>query len=175
MKRLYTLDGAKTCEQENALDSVVERTYHRAILVRRAWEVMDRARKVEARSKTIAISKRSLVLLMCQYEKGREGSKGKHKAFPPLLPTEEGKKRARVVLSMAVTPQVKSEEEEEEENEVCCLAAAIEASKAVLRGDDLAGPSRQAEASQDVGAQQEDKGQEEKVEVGPKATLQVQP
>ncbi|KAG6883126.1 hypothetical protein C0993_007732 [Termitomyces sp. T159_Od127] len=107
-------------------------------------------------------------------EEGREGGKGKHKAFLPLLPMEKEKKRARVVSLMAVTPKVESEEEEEE-HEVCRLAAAIEASKVAPEGEDLVDPSCQSEAPQDIGAQQEDKGQKEEVEVRAEATPQAQP
>ncbi|KAG6863400.1 hypothetical protein C0993_011683 [Termitomyces sp. T159_Od127] len=48
MKRLCTLDGAKMYEQGNTPDPTVERTYHQAVLVRRAWEVVEKAREAEA-------------------------------------------------------------------------------------------------------------------------------
>ncbi|KAG6882121.1 hypothetical protein C0993_011831, partial [Termitomyces sp. T159_Od127] len=105
MKRFCTLDGTKTHKWGNTPNPMVERTYHWAVLVRRAWEVMEKAREE------------------------REGSKGKQKASLPLLPTDKGKKRARVVSPMVVTSKVKSKDEEEDSEEACCLAAAIEASK----------------------------------------------
>ncbi|KAG6882886.1 hypothetical protein C0993_008788 [Termitomyces sp. T159_Od127] len=86
---------------------------------------------------------------------------------------EKRKKRVRVVSPAAVIPEVESEEEEEDE--ACRLAMAIEASKAAPEGDDLAGPSHQAEVPQDVGNRQEDEEQEEEAEVRPEATLQVYP
>ncbi|KAG6898751.1 hypothetical protein C0993_004543 [Termitomyces sp. T159_Od127] len=146
----------------------------RTILVRRVQKVMERAREVEARGEAVAISKRSLALLTHQDKEGREGSKGKRKAFPPLLPIKKEKKRVRVVLPAVVTPKVESEEEEEED-EAHRLAMVIEASKAALGGDDLAGSSHQAEMPQDVGDWQEDKGQEQEVEVRLEATPQAQP
>ncbi|KAG6897190.1 hypothetical protein C0993_007679, partial [Termitomyces sp. T159_Od127] len=173
MKRSCILDGAKTCKQGDASYTMVEKTYYQAVLVRRAWGIVERAREAKARSKTIAISKRSLALPMRQDKEGREGSKGKCKASLLLSPTDKGKKRAWVVLPAAVTPEVESKEEDEDE--ACHLAAAIEASKAVLGGDDLAGPSCQSEAPQDVGAQQEDGGQEEEMEIRAEATPQAQP
>ncbi|KAG6876278.1 hypothetical protein C0993_004463 [Termitomyces sp. T159_Od127] len=108
------------------------------------------------------------------YKEEREGSKGKRKASLPLSPMEKGKKRARVVLPVAVTLEVESEEEEDED-EMCHLAAAIEASKAALKEDDLAGSSHQAEVPQDVSSQQEDEEQEEGGEAGPDVTPQAQP
>ncbi|KAG6872834.1 hypothetical protein C0993_001903 [Termitomyces sp. T159_Od127] len=138
-----------------------------------AWVVLKETKSKQcARGKTVAISKRSLALLTRQGKEGREGSKGKCKASPPLSPMDKGKKRVRVVSPAVVTPKVKSEKEEDE---ACCLAAAIEASKVVLGGDALAGPSCQLEAPQDVGAQQA--GSRDKVEKEGKAeaTHQAQP
>ncbi|KAG6899082.1 hypothetical protein C0993_001040 [Termitomyces sp. T159_Od127] len=82
--RPCTLDGAKMRKQGNTLNSMMERTYHRAALVRRAQDIVKRARETEAKGKTVAISKKSLALLTCQDKEGREGSKGKGKASPPL-------------------------------------------------------------------------------------------
>ncbi|KAG6894491.1 hypothetical protein C0993_011373, partial [Termitomyces sp. T159_Od127] len=173
IKRPCTLDSAKMCEQKNTSNSMVERTYHQAVLVRRAQAVVEKAREVEAQSEAISLSKKSLALLMCQYNKEKGSSKGKRKASLPLSPTEKGKKRARVVSPVAMTLEV--ELEEDEEDEACCLATAIEASKAAPEGDDLAGPSHQAEVLQDVGNQQEDMEQEEEAEVGPEMTPQAHP
>ncbi|KAG6895335.1 hypothetical protein C0993_009681, partial [Termitomyces sp. T159_Od127] len=139
MKRLCTLDSVKTCKQENAPNSMVERMYHWAVLVRRVWAVVEKAREAEAKSEAIGLSKKSLMLPTCQDDEEKGSSKGKHKASPPLLPVEKGKKRARVVSPAAVTPEVESEEDEEDEAHR--LATAIEANKVVPRRDDLVGPS----------------------------------
>ncbi|KAG6896166.1 hypothetical protein C0993_008701, partial [Termitomyces sp. T159_Od127] len=107
-------------------------------------------------------------------EKG--SGKRKRKAFPPLLPTNKEKKRVRVVSPTAVTLKVESEDDEEDE--VCRFGAAIEASKAALGMEDLAGPNHQAEAPQDVGALHEEMEQdeaEEEAAVRPEAALQAQP
>ncbi|KAG6882837.1 hypothetical protein C0993_008962 [Termitomyces sp. T159_Od127] len=96
-------------------------------------------------------------------DKKKESSKSKHKASPPLSPADKGKKRARVVSLVAVTPEVESEGDKEDE--ACCFGEAIETSKAALRGEDLVGPTCQAEAPQNVGDQQEDMEQEEEAEV----------
>ncbi|KAG6875701.1 hypothetical protein C0993_007905 [Termitomyces sp. T159_Od127] len=105
-------------------------------------------------------------------EDEEEGSvKSKRKASPPLLPTEKGKKRARMVSPAAVTPEV--ELEADDKGEVHRLSAAIEASKLVLGTENFAGPSHQAEVPQDVGALLEEMEQdeaEEGAEVGPEAT-----
>ncbi|KAG6875141.1 hypothetical protein C0993_010657, partial [Termitomyces sp. T159_Od127] len=117
---------------------------------------------------TISISKKSLALPTCQGDEERGSGKGKQKASLPLLPTDKGKKRVRVVSPAVVTPEVESEEDDEDEAH--CLSTAIEASKAALGMEDLAGPSRQAEAPQDVGALPEEMEQdkaEEKAEVRP--------
>ncbi|KAG6894626.1 hypothetical protein C0993_011130 [Termitomyces sp. T159_Od127] len=159
-------------EWRNTPNPMVKRTYHWAVLVRRAWVIVERAREAEARGEAVTLSKKSLVLPMRQNGEERESSKGKHKASPPLLPMEKGKKRARVVSPAAVTPKV---ELEEEEDKVRCLAVAIKASKAPLVEDDLVGPSCQAEAPQDVGNWQEDEEQQEEAEVGPEAIPQVHP
>ncbi|KAG6858970.1 hypothetical protein C0993_004766, partial [Termitomyces sp. T159_Od127] len=60
---------------------------------------------------------------------------------------------------MAVTLKVESEDDEEDE--ACHFGAAIEASKAALGMEDLAGPNHQAEAPQDVGALHEEMEQDE--------------
>ncbi|KAG6866133.1 hypothetical protein C0993_007635, partial [Termitomyces sp. T159_Od127] len=89
---------------------------------------------------------------------------------------DKGKKRARVVSPAVVTPEVESEGDEEDEAR--CLGVAIEASKAALGVKNLAGPSRQAEALQDVGAPHEEMEQdedEEEAEVGLEAAPQAQP
>ncbi|KAG6881250.1 hypothetical protein C0993_002237, partial [Termitomyces sp. T159_Od127] len=106
----------------------------------------------------------SSALPMCQNKEEKRSGKGKHKASSPLLLVEKGKKKARVVSPATVTSEV--ELEKDEENEAYHLATTIEASKVMLSGDDLAGPSCQAEALQDVGNQQEDVEQEEEAEVG---------
>ncbi|KAG6877395.1 hypothetical protein C0993_007842 [Termitomyces sp. T159_Od127] len=142
-----------------------------AVLVKRVREVVERAREAEARGEAITLSKKSLALPTCQNKEERQGGKGKRKASLPLLLMEKRKKRARVVLPVAVTPKV--EFEKEEEDKACRLATAIEASKAALVGDDLAGPSCQVKASQDVGNRQEDEEQEKEAEVRPKAILQA--
>ncbi|KAG6876367.1 hypothetical protein C0993_003615 [Termitomyces sp. T159_Od127] len=156
MKRPCTLDGAKMHEQGNTPNSVVEKTYHRVVLVRRAWEVVEKAREAEVRN-----------------DKKKRSGKGKHKASSPLLPMEKRKKRARVVSPAVVTAEVESEENEEDK--VHRLAPAIEANKAVPGGDDLVGPSCQAKAPQDVGNWQEDVEQEEEAEVRLEAAPQVHP
>ncbi|KAG6883572.1 hypothetical protein C0993_005397, partial [Termitomyces sp. T159_Od127] len=105
----------------------------------------------------------------------RESSKGKRKASPPLLPTDKGKKRVRVVSPAAVTPEIESEDDKEDE--ACRLGAAIKASKAALGVEDLAGLSRQVEVPQDVGASHEEIEQdeaEEEAEVRPEAASQAQ-
>ncbi|KAG6884175.1 hypothetical protein C0993_000660 [Termitomyces sp. T159_Od127] len=107
---------------------------------------MEKAREVEASGKTIAISRRSLALLMHQNKERREGSKAK----------------------------VESEDEEEANKKAHHLAVAIEASKAVLERDDLAGLSCQPEVAQDIAAQQEGNGQEDKGDEV-EATCQAQP
>ncbi|KAG6863934.1 hypothetical protein C0993_009841 [Termitomyces sp. T159_Od127] len=102
--------------------------------------------------------------------------KGKRKASPPLLPTDKGKKRVKVVSPVAVTPEIGSDEDDEDE--ACCLGAAIEASKVAPGTEDLAGPSRQTEAAQDVGTSPEEtdwEETEEEGEVRPEATPQAQP
>ncbi|KAG6875905.1 hypothetical protein C0993_006842 [Termitomyces sp. T159_Od127] len=89
---------------------------------------------------------------------------------------DKGKKRARVVSPVAVTPELESEEDDEDEAHR--LSMVIEASKAALGAEDLAGPSRQAEAPQDVGAPPEEMEQdetEEEAEVELEVTPQVQP
>ncbi|KAG6898481.1 hypothetical protein C0993_006578 [Termitomyces sp. T159_Od127] len=172
MKRPCTLDDAKTCERGNAPNPVVERTYHWAVLVRRVWEVVERARKAEARSEAVTLSKKSLALMRQDAEE-KKSSKSKRKASSSLSLIEKEKKRARVVSPVVVTPKVESEEEEEDEAHR--LAMAIEASKAVPGRDDLAGPNHQAEVPQVVGDQQKDEEQQEEAEVRPEATPQVHP
>ncbi|KAG6882931.1 hypothetical protein C0993_008604, partial [Termitomyces sp. T159_Od127] len=136
-----------------------------------AWAVVEKAREAEAQGEAVGLSKKSLALPTCQGDEERGSGKRKRKAFPPLLPTDKGKKRARVVSPAAVTPEVESESDEEDE--VCRLGAAIEASKVAPEVKDLAGPSRQAEAPQDVGAQQENMEQEkEEAEVRPEVAPQ---
>ncbi|KAG6883822.1 hypothetical protein C0993_003539 [Termitomyces sp. T159_Od127] len=122
---------------------------------------------------TVEKIKKSLVLQMCQDDESKRSGKSKRKASPPLSPADKEKKRARVVSPVAVTPEVESEDDEEDE--VHCPAVAIEASKAVPGGEDLAGSSRQAEAPQDVGNQQKDVEQEEEAEVGLKVAPPAQP
>ncbi|KAG6883549.1 hypothetical protein C0993_005530 [Termitomyces sp. T159_Od127] len=138
----------------------------------RQGAVVKKAREAEARGEAVILSKKSLVLPMCQDEEERESGKGKHKASLLLLPMEKGKKRAKMVSLVVVTLKVESEEEEEDK--ACHLAVAIEASKAAPGGDE-AGPSRQAEVPQDVGNWQQQEEEEEKAEVGPEATPQVHP
>ncbi|KAG6881893.1 hypothetical protein C0993_012537, partial [Termitomyces sp. T159_Od127] len=124
----------------------------------RAQAVVEKAREAEA-----------------QGEERRSG-KGKRKAFLPLSPMDKGKKRVRVVSPAAVTPELGSDKDDKDE--VCHLGAAIEASKAAPGTEDLAGPSCQAEAAQDVGALPEGMEREETEEggeVGPEATPQAQP
>ncbi|KAG6895331.1 hypothetical protein C0993_009684, partial [Termitomyces sp. T159_Od127] len=175
MKRLCTFDGAKTQECSNAPDFTVEKTYHWAVLVRRAWAVVEKVREAEAQGEAISLSKKSLALPTCQGNEERGSGKRKRKASLPLLPMDKEKKRARVVSSAAVTPEVESEGDEEDKAH--CLGTAIETSKAALGVEDLAGPSRQAEAPQDVGAPHEEMEQdedEEEAEVGPEAAPQAQ-
>ncbi|KAG6882954.1 hypothetical protein C0993_008524, partial [Termitomyces sp. T159_Od127] len=115
----------------------------------------------------------SLALLTCQGDEERGSGKGKRKASPPLLPIDKEKKRARVVLPAAVTPEVESEEDDEDK--VRRLSTAIEASKVALGVEDLAGPSRQAEVPQDVGAPPEEMERdevEEGAEIGAEAAPQ---
>ncbi|KAG6875973.1 hypothetical protein C0993_006473 [Termitomyces sp. T159_Od127] len=131
-------------ERGNAPNPTVEKIYHQAVLVRRAQAVVEKAWEAEAQGESVGISKKSLALLTCQGDEEGGSSKGKQKAFPPLLPMDKGKKRARVVSPPLVTPEVESEEDDEDEAR--CLSMAIEASKAALGAEDLASPSHQAEA-----------------------------
>ncbi|KAG6883135.1 hypothetical protein C0993_007656 [Termitomyces sp. T159_Od127] len=173
MKRLCTLNGTKIWEHGNTPDLTVEKTYYRAVLVRRARAVVEKVREAEAREEAISLSKKSLVLPTCQEDEERGSSKGKHKASLSLLPTDKGKKRARVVSPRVVTPKVESEGDEE--NKVHCLGMAIETSKAAPGMENLAGPSHQAEAPQNVGALHEEMEQDkEEAEVGPEAAPQAQ-
>ncbi|KAG6871631.1 hypothetical protein C0993_002962 [Termitomyces sp. T159_Od127] len=48
MKRPYTLDGTKIQECGNIPNSTVEKTYHRAVLVRRVQAVVEKAWEAEA-------------------------------------------------------------------------------------------------------------------------------
>ncbi|KAG6867525.1 hypothetical protein C0993_001641 [Termitomyces sp. T159_Od127] len=176
MKRLCTFNGTKTQECSNAPDSTVEKTYHQAVLVRRAQVVVEKAREAEAQGEAVSLSKKSLALPTCQEDEERGSGKRKRKASLPLLPTDKGKKRVRVVSPAVVTPEVESEENDEDE--ACCLSTAIEASKAVPGVEDLAGPSHQAEVPQDIGALPEEMEwdqAEEEAKVGPEATPQAQP
>ncbi|KAG6895898.1 hypothetical protein C0993_008999 [Termitomyces sp. T159_Od127] len=176
MKRPYTFDSAKTRERGNAPDPMVEKTYHWAVLVRRARAVVEKVWEVEARRETVGISKKSLALPTHQGDEEGGSGKGKWKASPPLSPTEKGKKRARVVSPAVVTPEVESEADDKDE--VCRLSVAIEANKSAPGAEDLVGPSRQVEAPQDVGAPPEEMEQdeaEEGAEVRPEATPQAQP
>ncbi|KAG6875573.1 hypothetical protein C0993_008494 [Termitomyces sp. T159_Od127] len=174
MKRPCTLDGAKTHERSNAPDPMVEKTYHQVVLVRRVQAVVEKAREAEARGEAISLSKNSLVLPTHQGDEERGSGKRKRKASLPLLPMNKGKKRVRVVSLVAVTPKVESEGDEEDE--MHRLGMTIETSKAALEVEDLADPSHQAEALQDVGAQQEEMEQEEEeAEIRLEAALQVQP
>ncbi|KAG6881624.1 hypothetical protein C0993_000742, partial [Termitomyces sp. T159_Od127] len=178
MKRPCTLDGAKTRECGNAPNPTVERTYHRAVLVRRARAVVEKAQEAEARGEVVGLSKKSLALPTRQGSEERGSGKGKQKASPPLLPTDKGKKRVRMVSPVAVTPELESEEDDEDEDEARRLSAAIEASMAAPSTEDMAGPSRQAEVAQDVGASPEGtdwEEAEEEGEVGPEATPSAQP
>ncbi|KAG6882654.1 hypothetical protein C0993_009730 [Termitomyces sp. T159_Od127] len=162
--------------RSNASDPMVEKTYHQAVLVRRVWAVVEKARKAEAQGEAVGLSKKSLALLMHQGDEERGSGKGKHKASLPLSPMDKGKKRARVVSLAAVTPEVESEGDEEDKAR--CLGVAIEASKAALGIKNLASPSCQAEVPQDVGTPHEEMEQdedEEEAEVGPEAALQAQP
>ncbi|KAG6867104.1 hypothetical protein C0993_006823, partial [Termitomyces sp. T159_Od127] len=188
MKRPCTLDSAKIWECSNASDPTVEKTYHQAVLIRRAqavvekvWEAeaqgeaVEKVREAEAQGEAVGLSKKSLALLMRQGDEERRSGKCKRKAFPPLSPMDKGKKRVRVVSPAAVTPEVESEDDEEDK--VHCLGAAIEASKAALGVEDLAGPSHQAEVPQDVGAPPEkmERDEAEKgAEVGPETAPQAQ-
>ncbi|KAG6897188.1 hypothetical protein C0993_007721 [Termitomyces sp. T159_Od127] len=89
---------------------------------------------------------------------------------------DKGKKRARVVSPAAVTPEVESEEDDEDE--ACCLSVAIKASKAAPGMENLAGPSRQVEAPQDVGTPPEEMERdeaEEEAKIRPEVTSQAQP
>ncbi|KAG6863256.1 hypothetical protein C0993_012323, partial [Termitomyces sp. T159_Od127] len=152
------------------------KTYHRAVLVRRAWAVVEKAWEAKAQGEIIGISKRSLALPTRQGSEERGSGKGKRKASPPLLPTDKGKKRVRVVSPAAVTPEL--ELDKDDEDEACRLGAAIEASKAVPGTEDLAGPSRQMEAAQDIGTSPEGMDREETEEEGevrPEVTPQAQP
>ncbi|KAG6863583.1 hypothetical protein C0993_010965 [Termitomyces sp. T159_Od127] len=118
----------------------------------------------------------SIGALLCFWNEERGSSKSKWKASPPLSPMDKGKKRVRVVSPVAGTPELGSDEYDKDK--VRRLGAAIEASKAAPSTEDLAGPSRQAEVAQDVGALPEGMDQEEteeKGEVGPEATPQAQP
>ncbi|KAG6884180.1 hypothetical protein C0993_000601 [Termitomyces sp. T159_Od127] len=165
MKRPCTLDGAKIRERGNAPNPMVEKTYHWAVL---------KVQEAEAQEEAIglSLSKKSLALPMHQGDEERGSSKGKCKASLPLSPMDKGKKRVRVVSLAAVTPEVESEDEAR------CLSAAIEASKAAPGMEDLAGPSCQAEAPQDVGAPPEEMERdeaEEEAKVGLEMTPQAQP
>ncbi|KAG6881763.1 hypothetical protein C0993_012836 [Termitomyces sp. T159_Od127] len=89
---------------------------------------------------------------------------------------DKGKKRVKVVSPAVVTPEIGSDEDDEDEAHR--LGAAIEASKAAPGTEDLAGPSRQTEAAQDVGTSPEGTDREEteeEGEVGLEATPQAQP
>ncbi|KAG6884199.1 hypothetical protein C0993_000455 [Termitomyces sp. T159_Od127] len=155
---------------------MVEKTYHQAVLVRRARAVVEKAQEAEAQGEVVSISKRSLALPTRHGSEERGSGKGKWKASPPLSPTDKGKKRVRVVSPVVVTPELESDKDDEDK--ACHLSAAIEASKVASSTEDLAGPSRQAEAAQDVGALPEGTDREETEEgseVGLKATPQAQP
>ncbi|KAG6892880.1 hypothetical protein C0993_002614, partial [Termitomyces sp. T159_Od127] len=131
-----------------------------------------------ARGEVVGLSKKSLALPTRQGSEERGSGKGKRKASPPLSPTEKGKKRVRMVSPAAVTPELESEEEDEDADEARRLSAAIEASTAAPSTEDTAGPSRQAEAAQDVGASPggtEREEAEEEGEVGTEATPPAQP
>ncbi|KAG6875886.1 hypothetical protein C0993_006926 [Termitomyces sp. T159_Od127] len=104
-----------------------------------ASAVVEKAREAEAQGEAIGISKKSLALPTRQGDEERGSGKGKQKASLPLLPMDKGKKRARVVSPAAVTPEVESEEDDKDK--VHRLSTAIEASKAALSTDDLAGPT----------------------------------
>ncbi|KAG6863963.1 hypothetical protein C0993_009754 [Termitomyces sp. T159_Od127] len=104
----------------------------------------------------------------------RGSGKRKRKAFLPLSPMDKGKKRARVVSPVVVTPEIESEDDKEDE--VRRLGVAIEASKAAPGVEDLAGSSCQAEAPQDIGALHKEMEQdEEEAKVRLKAASQAQP
>ncbi|KAG6895220.1 hypothetical protein C0993_009908 [Termitomyces sp. T159_Od127] len=139
-----------TQEHGNTLNPTVEKTYHQAVLVRRAQAVVEKAREAKAQGEVVGISKRSLALPTCHGSEERGSGKDKRKASPHLSPTDKGKKRVRVVSPAVGTPELGSDKDDEDE--ACRLGTAIEASKAVPGTEDLAGPSCQAEAAQDVGA-----------------------
>ncbi|KAG6881179.1 hypothetical protein C0993_002500, partial [Termitomyces sp. T159_Od127] len=83
-----------------------------------------------------------------------------------------------MVSPAAVTPELESEEDDKDADEARRLSAAIEASTAAPSTEDTAGPSRQAEVAQDVGASPEGTDREEaeeEGEVGLEATPPVQP
>ncbi|KAG6883405.1 hypothetical protein C0993_006377, partial [Termitomyces sp. T159_Od127] len=156
----------------NAPDPTVEKTYHWAVLVKRA-QAVEKVRKAETQGESIGISKKSLALPTRQGDEKEGSGKGKQKASLPLSPMDKGKKRVRVVSPAVVTPEVESEEDDEDE--VHCLSMAIEASKVAPGAENLAGPSHQAEAPQDIGAPSEEMEQdkaEKGAEVRPEAAPQ---
>ncbi|KAG6894691.1 hypothetical protein C0993_010981, partial [Termitomyces sp. T159_Od127] len=156
---------------EAVVDTGVE-----AGVVLKETKMVEKAQEAEAREEVVSISKRSLVLPTCHGSEERESGKGKRKASPPLSPTDKGKKRVRVVSPAAVTSELESDEDDEDK--ACHLSAAIEASKAAPNTEDLAGPSCQAEAAQDVGASPKGTDREETEEgseVGLEVTPQAQP
>ncbi|KAG6894600.1 hypothetical protein C0993_011150 [Termitomyces sp. T159_Od127] len=117
-------------------DPTVEKTYHYAVLVRRVRVVVEKAWEAEARGEAVSISKKSLALPTHQRDEERRSGKGKQKASLPLPPMNKGKKRARVVSPVAVTPEVESEEDDKDKARH--LSAAIETSKAAPGVEDLA-------------------------------------
>ncbi|KAG6859280.1 hypothetical protein C0993_004179, partial [Termitomyces sp. T159_Od127] len=94
---------------------IVEKTYHCAVLVRRARAVVEKAWEAEAQGEVVGISKKSLALPTHQGNEERGSGKDKQKASPPLSPIDKGKKRARVVSPAAVTLEVESEEDDKDE------------------------------------------------------------
>ncbi|KAG6898519.1 hypothetical protein C0993_006259 [Termitomyces sp. T159_Od127] len=138
--------------------------------------VMEKAWETEAQGKAVSLSKKSLALPMCQGDEERGSGKRKRKASPLLLPTDKGKKKARVVSLAVVTPEIESEDDKEDK--ACCFGTVIEASKAAPGAEDLAGPSCQAEAPQNISAPYEEMEQdkaEEEAEIRPEAAPQAQP
>ncbi|KAG6883156.1 hypothetical protein C0993_007602, partial [Termitomyces sp. T159_Od127] len=57
LKRLYMLDGTKTYKHGDALDLLMEKNFHWAILMKRPQAVVEKVQKAEASGKLVAISR----------------------------------------------------------------------------------------------------------------------
>lgn len=69
------MDGAKNHEQSRAPDTLVEKTFSWAVLVRWAKESIERQRREVAARKAAKIGNASLVLLTCQGDESEFVSK----------------------------------------------------------------------------------------------------